>query len=779
MPPPSLSTTTTTRSTRAAGAAPSRPLESWRKAMSPTSRRGGPARSPSGHARPRSTPRRRCRWRRGWRAPRTPAAGARTTRGRGPASTTTPRARRRSGSAATSARATPGSVGPGSASSTASMAAWAASPELLPARRASARRPGLQARSTVGRPRRSTSVAGVDGRTTSAVPCGSTQRPRAGGDDLVRAAAPRATRPPPSTPAARRGARRPPGAARRSHVVRRSASTAGITAPGMPHTGGLRGGEDGQPSGAGHVGDGSARARSPRPATITPRRPARSSTRLTSGRPRRAVGGRHAQAPSRPARPAAGGRAVPSSGSRKARFRCTGPGAGPVASASARAASGPPRGCGRRRRPRPGSWNQRTARPKRWVWSMACGAPTSCSSGGRSAVQTSSGTPRQVGLDDRGVQLGGRRAARGEHDRRLAGAERRGRGRGTRRCARRGGRARSMPAWSASASASGVDREPGATTACAHARRAPTRRRAWRRTWPGGPRVGAPSRAHPSTRRLPGSTPWPCTPSAAGRARALVLVHGFTQTGRCWGPRGRRAGRRPRGGAASTRPATGGRPTVARRPRRGRRPARRRGRRRRPTSATRWAPASACTSRSATPSVVRGLVLLGGTAGIEDAAERARSPRAGPRAPPHRLEDEGSRRSSTSWLAQPLFAGLPPSVPFRAERLENTVDGPARRACGWPAPAPRSRSWDRLAGSRCRCSCVAGRRRRKFAALGRAAGRRRSAPTPRSPSSPAPATPPTSSNPTRFLAVVRPWLAATASERLRRRARGRRRGGRR
>ncbi len=40
----------------------------------------------------------------------------------------------------------------------------------------------------------------------------------------------------------------------------------------------------------------------------------------------------------------------------------------------------------------PGSWNQRTAPPKRWVWSMVWPAPTSRSSGGRSAVHTSSGT---------------------------------------------------------------------------------------------------------------------------------------------------------------------------------------------------------------------------------------------------------------------------------------------------------------------------------------------------------------------------------------------------
>ncbi len=92
-----------------------------------------------------------------------------------------------------------------------------------------------------------------------------------------------------------------------------------------------------------------------------------------------------------------GGRidARPTSGSRKARSRCTGPGEVPPpprASASARAARalhpGAEAGSGT-----PGAWNQRTARPKRWAWSIVWGAPTSSSSGGRLAVSASSGTP--------------------------------------------------------------------------------------------------------------------------------------------------------------------------------------------------------------------------------------------------------------------------------------------------------------------------------------------------------------------------------------------------
>ncbi len=49
---------------------------------------------------------------------------------------------------------------------------------------------------------------------------------------------------------------------------------------------------------------------------------------------------------------------------------------------------------------------------------MVCGAPVWWSSGGRSAVQTMSGTRGVVRLDHRGVQLGGRGAARDTDDRR-------------------------------------------------------------------------------------------------------------------------------------------------------------------------------------------------------------------------------------------------------------------------------------------------------------------------------------------------------------------------
>ena len=78
----------------------------------------------------------------------------------------------------------------------------------------------------------------------------------------------------------------------------------------------------------------------------------------------------------------------PTSGSRNGRFRWTGP---VRAASTARAPSERHTGAAASSGT-PGSWNQRTARPYRWAWSIDCGAPTSRSSGGRSAVSTSIGT---------------------------------------------------------------------------------------------------------------------------------------------------------------------------------------------------------------------------------------------------------------------------------------------------------------------------------------------------------------------------------------------------
>ncbi len=115
------------------------------------------------------------------------------------------------------------------------------------------------------------------------------------------------------------------------------------------------------------------------------------------------------------------------------------------------------------------------------------------------------------------------------------------------------------------------------------------------------------------------------------------------------------------------------------------------------------------------PSLVRRLVLISGTAGLEDPAQRAeRQERDGRTA--RRIEAEGVDQFLEWWLSQPLFAGLPPERAFRAERMENTVAGlvSSLECAGTGAQDP---SWSRLAGLTMPVLVLAGALDPKFAAL--------------------------------------------------------------
>ena len=111
------------------------------------------------------------------------------------------------------------------------------------------------------------------------------------------------------------------------------------------------------------------------------------------------------------------GPAGPISGSRKARFRCTGPGPdGPSrASATARAASGrhdaawDPSGT-------PGSQAHRVEVVNSPTWSMVCDAPDMMQLGRAVGRADDEGHPALMGLDHRRMQLGGGRAARDADD---------------------------------------------------------------------------------------------------------------------------------------------------------------------------------------------------------------------------------------------------------------------------------------------------------------------------------------------------------------------------
>jgi 2-succinyl-6-hydroxy-2,4-cyclohexadiene-1-carboxylate synthase len=117
------------------------------------------------------------------------------------------------------------------------------------------------------------------------------------------------------------------------------------------------------------------------------------------------------------------------------------------------------------------------------------------------------------------------------------------------------------------------------------------------------------------------------------------------------------------------------------------------------------------------PELVRGLVLLSGTAGIEDPDERAQRRDQDMRTAA-RIEAEGLEAFLDAWLAQPLFAGLSEESAFRAERLENTVTGlmSSLQQAGTGSQDP---SWHRLSGLTMPVLVLAGERDEKFAALAR------------------------------------------------------------
>ena len=117
------------------------------------------------------------------------------------------------------------------------------------------------------------------------------------------------------------------------------------------------------------------------------------------------------------------------------------------------------------------------------------------------------------------------------------------------------------------------------------------------------------------------------------------------------------------------------------------------------------------------PSLVRGLVLISASPGIADAAaRRERVQRDSALA--DRLEKIGVAAFVDEWLAQPLFADLPPASAHRAERLRNTVHGltSSLRLAGTGAQEPL---WDRLGELAMPVLVLAGALDAKYVAIGR------------------------------------------------------------
>ena len=106
--------------------------------------------------------------------------------------------------------------------------------------------------------------------------------------------------------------------------------------------------------------------------------------------------------------------------------------------------------------------------PYRSIWSMVCGAPTPRSSSGRSAVTTIIGHLRQSGFDHRRVEVGRRRAARAQQEGRNPSSPRPS---ATNPANARRARHGSQFGTIGDREAIGVEREPGAMTACTTPRR--------------------------------------------------------------------------------------------------------------------------------------------------------------------------------------------------------------------------------------------------------------------------------------------------------------------
>mgnify|MGYP000294796475 CR=1 FL=1 len=116
------------------------------------------------------------------------------------------------------------------------------------------------------------------------------------------------------------------------------------------------------------------------------------------------------------------------------------------------------------------------------------------------------------------------------------------------------------------------------------------------------------------------------------------------------------------------------------------------------------------------PELVRGLVLIGATAGIEDPAERAARAEAD-QATGRRVRELGLLEFLKAWVGAPMFAGLPPEHQFLMERMENTVEGLSNSVVQ-AGTGNQDPTWDHLDRLDMPVLVVAGADDEKYAALG-------------------------------------------------------------
>lgn len=116
------------------------------------------------------------------------------------------------------------------------------------------------------------------------------------------------------------------------------------------------------------------------------------------------------------------------------------------------------------------------------------------------------------------------------------------------------------------------------------------------------------------------------------------------------------------------------------------------------------------------PRLVSGLVLVSGTAGITDDAERAARRTADESLAEH-IEQIGTEAFVSEWLAQPMFASLPSDAASIEERLTNSPTGLAEslRHAGTGTQTPL---WSRLGELTMPTLVVTGDLDTKFTALG-------------------------------------------------------------
>jgi 2-succinyl-6-hydroxy-2,4-cyclohexadiene-1-carboxylate synthase len=242
---------------------------------------------------------------------------------------------------------------------------------------------------------------------------------------------------------------------------------------------------------------------------------------------------------------------------------------------------------------------------------------------------------------------------------------------------------------------------------------------------------------------------------SGGDGPRVALVHGFTQTGRCWGPVATDLARdhevvrvdAPGHGRSATVRAglPDGADLVADRVGRA-------------TYLGYSMGGRLCLHLALRhPEVARGLVLVGATAGIEDAHERGVR-RERDRQLAVRLRELGVPAFLDEWLAQPLFASLPPDAACVPERLENRVDGLASslELAGTGAQEPL---WDDLHRIEVPVLVTSGEHDTKFTAIGRRVAETIGA-NARFATVPGAGHTAHLEQPEAFLAVLRPWLAA-------------------